>query len=319
MQLRTDVANWKAILRTSCCYGLALLWAASCAAQTANPALNPAQNPASISGDAPTASPLAADEAALRAEIAAHPDQAELLYRLGLMLRLEDKPKESLETYTRAAKLRKPDAGELRSVALDYVLLDDYTDAVHWLELAVGMEPGNVEVLYSLGRCYYSRGQFHEAEAMYLRVLQQTPDSLRAEENLGLAYDAENRPELAEPALRAAAGLADRQKSDEWPFLNLGAFLLDQGRAPEAVPFLAKAVSLAAKSALCHEKLGRALEESGKAAEGVKELETAVRLDPSNPNVHFELGHAYRQAGEMEKARTEFAESQRLRKVRDAK
>jgi tetratricopeptide (TPR) repeat protein len=309
------VVDLKTMLRTGYCFGLALLCITACLAQTANPALNPE----SISGDAPAVAPLAKDEAALRTEIAAHPDSAELLYQLGLMLRQENKPKESLETYTRAAKVRKPDAGELRSVALDYVLLDDYTDAVHWLEIAVGMEPANVEVLYSLGRCYYSRGQFHEAEEMYLRVLKQTPDSLRAEENLGLAYDAENRPELAEPALRAAAALADSQKSDEWPFLNLGAFLLDQGRAPEAVPFLEKAVGLAGKSAACHEKLGRALEESGKAAEGVKELETAVRLDPKNPNVHFELGHAYRQAGEMEKARAEFAESQRLRKVRDGK
>ena len=262
---------------------------------------------------------MAADEAALRAEIAAHPDSADLLYRLALTLREENKPKESLETYTQAAKLRKPDAMELRSVALNYVLLDDYTDAVHWLERASGMEPENVEVLYSLGRCYYSRGQYREAEETYLHLLKRTPDSLRAEENLGLAYDAENRPEMAEPALRAAAELANRQKSDEWPFLNLGAFLLDQGRPLEAVPFLEKAVGVAGKSPLCHEKLGRALEDSGKPAQGVKELETAVRLDPSNPNVHFELGHAYRQAGEMEMARAEFAESQRLRKIRDSK
>ena len=165
----------------------------------------------------------------------------------------------------------------------------------------------------------HQNGCSTEAEEMYLRVLKQTPDSLRAEENLGLAYDAENRPELAEPALRAAARLAEGQKSDEWPFLNLGVFLLDHGRAPAAVPFLEKAVGVAGNSAACHEKLGRALEDSGKPADGLKELEKAVRLDPSNPNVHFELGHAYRQAGEMEKARAEFAKSQRLRKVRDAK
>ena len=124
---------------------------------------------------------------------------------------------------------------------------------------------------------------------------------------------------MAEPALRAAAGLADRQKSDEWPSLNLVAFLLDHGRAPEATPILAKAVGRAGKSAICHEKLGRALEESGKAADGVKELETAVKLDSNNPNIHFELGHAYRHTGEMEKARAEFAESQRLRRERDGK
>lgn len=47
-----------------------------------------------------------------------------------------------------------------------------------------------------------------------------------------------------------------------------GSFLLDQGRPAEAVPFLEKAVGVAGKSAVCHEKLGRALEESGKALDG---------------------------------------------------
>ena len=140
----------KAILLAGFGCALALLSAAVCVAQTANPE----SNPASISGVAPAAAPLPADEAALRKEVAAHPDSADLLYRLAWMLRADNKPKESLEAYTQAANLRKPNAGELRSVALDYVLLDDYTDAVHWLEIAVGMEPGNVEVLYSLGRCY---------------------------------------------------------------------------------------------------------------------------------------------------------------------
>jgi tetratricopeptide (TPR) repeat protein len=259
------------------------------------------------------------DEAELRREIAAHPDSADLLYRLGLVLRGENKPKESLEIYTQAAGLRKPDAEELRSVALDYVLLDDYTDAVHWLEIAAGMAPEDMEVLYSLGRCYYSLGQYRKAEAMYLRVLERAPDNLRAEENLGLAYDAENRPEQAEPALRAAVAMAERQKSDEWPFLNLGSFLLEQGRPAEAAPYLEQAVRVAGKSAVCHEKLGRALEESGKEVDGVRELEIAVGLDPRNPNLHFELGHAYRQAGQPDKARAEFDESQRLRKERDAK
>lgn len=274
---------------------------------------------AGVSGWGQTSAESHSAEAELRRQVAAQPDSADLAYRLALTLREEDKPKESLEAYTRAATLRKPDADELRSVALDYVLLDDYTDAVHWLETAAGMEPKNAEVLYSLGRCYYTRGQYREAEAMYLRVLDITPNHLRAQENLGLAYDAENRPELAEPALRAAAELAETQKSDEWPFLNLGSFLLDQGRASDAVPFLKKAVGLAEKSALCHEKLGRALEESDKEADGVKELEMAVQLDPKNPNVHFELGHAYRRAGQDAKARVEFAESQRLRQERDAK
>ncbi len=251
-------------------------------------------------------------ESGLRRDLALHPDSASTLYKLGQVLRLENKPKESLETYTHAAQLQKPSAEQLRSVALDYVLLEDYTDAIHWLQIAVSMEPENADVLYSLGRCLYSQSLYPEAEAAFVRVLQIKPDHLKAEENLGLIYDYVNLPEKAEAALRKAAEWAGPDSKDEWPFLDLGGFLLDHDRAAESVPYLRHAEAINAASTACHEKLGRALVEIGDANGGIKELEIAARLDPKNAKMHFELGHAYRAAGEMEKSRAEFAISQSL-------
>jgi tetratricopeptide (TPR) repeat protein len=188
------------------------------------------------------------------------------------------------------------------------VLLDDYDDAVHWLRVALGKEPGNVDVLYSLGRCLYTKNLFPDAEKVYLRLLSLDPKHLKAEENLGLTYDAENDPRKAEEALRAAAQWAkERTLQDPWPFLDLGIFLLDQARADEAQPFLEKAVELDPQSAWGHEKLGMALVANGDSARGIHELQLAVGLAPKDPKAHFELGRAYRAAGQKEKARAEFA------------
>jgi tetratricopeptide (TPR) repeat protein len=259
-----------------------------------------------------TSGDLEAIESGLRQDFELHPDSAAILYKLGLVLRQENKPKESLETYTRAAQLQKPNAEQLRSVALDYVLLDDFDDAIHWLEIAVSFEPQNIDVLYSLGRCFYSKSRYSEAEQMFARVLAIKPDHLKAEENLGLIYDFVNQPDKAEAALRKAATWAGDESTDEWPFLDLGAFLLDHDRAAEAVPFLRRASSIGTKCGACREKLGRALVATGDASGGVKELETAVQLDPKNPKTHFQLGLAYRAMGEVEKARAEFAICQSL-------
>ena len=255
---------------------------------------------------------LAAIESGLRYDLRMHPDSASILYKLGLVLRQENKPKESLETYTKAAQLQKPGAEQLRSVALDYVLLDDYPDAVHWLQIAASFDPQNIDVLYSLGRCLYSQNKYPEAEEAFLRVLQIKPDHLKAEENLGLIYDFVSQPEKAEAALRTAAKWAGDESTDEWPFLDLGAFLLDHDRAPEAVPFLRRASTIASKCTACHEKLGRALLSAGDVTGGLKELEAAALLDPKNPKMHFQLGLAYRAAGNSEKSRAEFALSQSL-------
>jgi tetratricopeptide (TPR) repeat protein len=256
---------------------------------------------------------LAATEARLRASLASNPQSADTLYELALVLRQQNKPRESLETYTHAAQIQKPNAAQLHSVALDYVLLDDYDDAVRWLRVALGMEPDNIEILYSLGRCLYTSNLFPDAEKIYLRLLAIDPMHLKAEENLGLTYDAQNDPQRAEKYLRTAAQWAkERGLKDPWPYLDLGILLLDQARAADAQPFLEKAVELDPKSAWAHEKLGMALVANGDANRGTRELQLAVGLDPKDPKAHFELGRAYRAAGQQDKARAEFELSKSL-------
>jgi tetratricopeptide (TPR) repeat protein len=282
--------------------------------QQASPS-DPDHPPAlSVAQEEPRADPaLAEEETKLRKALERNPEKPADLYQLGLVLRQENKPQDSLQVYTRAAHLLKPNADQLRSVALDYVLLNDYSDAIHWLRIALTFDPNNVDVLYSLGRCLYTQSSFPQAQEAFTRVLELQPEHLKAEENLGLTLDAQNQPEAAEKALRTAAAWADqRSPQDEWPFLDLGNFLLDRGRQAEALPFLLKAAHIAPGSAATHEKLGRALVATGKPDDGINELQAAARLDPKNPKIHFELGHAYRDAGKLDQARAEFALSKKL-------
>lgn len=297
--------------------GLALLLAAGTHTVSAQQTPAKAAQPGGISLNLETAaqpdSALAETEVRLRASLQLNPQSADTLYELALVLREQNKSRESLETYTRAAQIQKPNVAQLRSVALDYVLLDDYDDAIRWLRVALGMEPNNTDVLYSLGRCLYTKSLFSDAEKVYLRLLALDPAHLKAEENLGLTYDAQNDPQQAEKALRTAAQWAkERGLQDPWPYLDLGVLLLDQARAAEAQPFLERAVELGPKSASAHEKLGIALVANGNPAHGIRELQLAVGLAPNDPKNHFELGRAYRDAGLKDKALAEFEISRSL-------
>jgi tetratricopeptide (TPR) repeat protein len=262
--------------------------------------------------------PQVPNEAALRDQLARNPQSPEVLYQLALVLRLKGQYRESLETYTRAAHLKKPGAMQLRSVALNYVQLNDYDDAIRWLRVAADMEPKDTDVLYSLGRCLYTQNLFAEAETAFINVLNIDPGHLKAQENLGLVYDAQNKPEMAEKALRTAARWADeRNIPDSWPYLDLGNLLLDQSRAKEAMPFLEKAAELAPNSAQCHEKFGHALRSTGDPNRAIRELETAIKLDPKDAKAHLELGRAYRDAGQEDKSRAEFEKSKSLYGTQD--
>src|SRR5712664_4145327 len=82
-----------------------------------------------------------AAETALRRYLLLHAASGDALYLLGYVLHRESKATESLETYTKAVQYRAPAGDDLKIVGLNYVLLNDYPDAIKWLEKAVEAEP----------------------------------------------------------------------------------------------------------------------------------------------------------------------------------
>ena len=235
-----------------------------------------------------------------------HPESADGLYMLGYVLNREDKPAESLRIYTRAAQLSMPKSDDLKIVAMDYVLLNDYPDAIKWMRQAIDFDPKNEPAWYGLGRCYYSQSSFGDAEKAFRYALQLDATDLRAQINLALTLEMLNEPRKADEEYRRAIALANADPhSDQWPYLDYGSFLLEEGKAAEAIPLLEKAIAIAPQCADCHGKLGRALEATAKNNAAVAELEKAVALDPKNAQLHYALGHAYQAAKMPDKAKKE--------------
>jgi Flp pilus assembly protein TadD len=79
-------------------------------------------------------------EVSLRPLIDADPKAPDPRYLLAYALMREDRPADSLKEYASAAALRTPTAAELREVALDYVLLNDLSDAERWMSRSLAMD-----------------------------------------------------------------------------------------------------------------------------------------------------------------------------------
>lgn len=257
-------------------------------------------------------------DAVLQQYAARHPDSADALYMLGYVLNREDKPAESLKTYTKAAQLSTPKSNDLKIVATDYVLLNDYPDAIQWMRRAIDFDPKNESAWYGLGRCYYSQSSFSDAGRAFRKALKLDPTDPRAQINLALTLEMLNEPVKADKEYGKAIALANATRhTDQWPYLDFASFLLEEGKAAEAIPLLEKAIAIAPQCAECHGKLGRALEATGKKNAAVTELEKAVALDPRDARLHYALGHAYRSAGMMEKAKKELAKTAKMYAAKD--
>ena len=252
-------------------------------------------------------------ETILRPLIAADPKAAEPRYLLAYALLREDKPADSLQEYTSAAALRKPTAADLRSVALDYVLLKDLGDAERWLTRSLEEDPKDAESWYAMGRLHYTQGRYGDALTCFKKTLALNPRSVKGENNLGLAYEALNRNDDAVQAYRTAiAWQKDEPAPSEQPLLNLAILLLHRNQMQEAQDLLEQAARIAPREPRIHENLGQVYLRTRRDADAVAEFGAAVKLAPGNPRYHFLLGQACRRNGDDGRAREEFAKSAAL-------
>jgi tetratricopeptide (TPR) repeat protein len=219
----------------------------------------------------------------------------------------EEKARASLAEFTAGAKYHDPGPSDLKTVALDYVLLGDYADADKWLTKMLEWTPNDSEGWYYLGRTKYNENRFAEAVSAFQQCLKLDPRNVKAEDNLGLSYAGLSRNAEAIAAYQQAiAWQAQSVSKNPGPYIDMGSLLLDLNRPQEAVTFLLQAVEIAPLESRAHELLGKAyarLEEFPKAQ---AELERAIELSPQSPNLHCMLAPVYRKQGLVEKAKAEF-------------
>ena len=275
--------------------------------------------------------------------LASHPANGEAAFLHAYLLFRENKAALSLAAYTHAATLATPRGGDLKIVALDYVLLEDNASAVHWLQRATELEPGDPEAWYFLGRSLFHQSLFPEARQAFEHTLRLTPDSVRARNNLGLTFEAENHLDDAAKEYRAAIAQDQLQRKSSsklssdagnpptetpsilprhppetasetraQPYLNLGSLLIRQSHSAAAVEALTEATEIASDCVACHQELGRAFAHLGRTRDARTQLEIAVKLRPQDAGLHYELGLLCQKDGDAAAAKAELMRSKEL-------
>ena len=234
-----------------------------------------------------------------------------LLYNTGdlsgsLVTYRDAKAKESLAEFTAGAKYHVPSAPDLKIVALDYLLLKDNNDADHWLTRSLQADPRDAQAWYYLGRTKYGKGQFTEAIEAFAQYLKLEPRNIKAETNVGLSYEALERPDEAAQAFQnAIAWQAESSAKDPEPFIELGHLYVNQNQPEKAVSYLTQSIAIFPLISKAHEELGKAYSLLNKFPEAQAELEKAIELTPQAPNLHCLLAPVYRKQGLTDKAKAE--------------
>ncbi|MDA8017022.1 MAG: tetratricopeptide repeat protein [Thermoanaerobaculia bacterium] len=114
-------------------------------------------------------------------------------------------------------------------------------EAVRWLRLAVGIDPGLASAWVNLGVALRRGGQLEDAEMAYKRALESDPSLHSAYQNLASLLRSEGR---IDEAIAYEQALAETPTRNPYTFLSLGDISLASGRLADAERFYRRAVQL---------------------------------------------------------------------------
>lgn len=257
-------------------------------------------------------------EQLLAAAIAREPEPRPLLMQIARVFMLDRKPLNAAVALKKAEVLRALDNRERQQLVMAYIAMrrDDW--ARPELERLLRDEPDNVMHTYWLARLDYNAGQYQSAIARLQDVVTRTPTFSRAHDNLGLCYEALNRPNEATLHYREAVRLTRLDDPPSaWPVLNLAILLRSGGDLAEAEALLREALRYDPDFGPGHYQLGVLLEQAGRLDDAVQALRRAVAADPTYAEPFYVLSRIARRQGRAAEADDALTTFQQLRGAKD--
>ncbi|CAG4892267.1 tetratricopeptide repeat protein [Paraburkholderia saeva] len=278
------------------------------------------------------------------AVLAGSPDEADVMFRLGVLAlqcgayddalawldrALSHASQEARYHFARAQVLATLQRFDEAIVTYRTLLASDATSADLWFALAstlqlsgdlcgaaaacesvIALDPAHVDALNNLGNCQRQLGDTAQAEVSYRRALAIQPDYVSALTNLGTLLQMRGQIDDAVALLNEAVQLMPDSPAS---LLNLGVARLEQRQFDEAATLLTRTLALDPQFPEAAYNLGNALHTLGKRREAQAQYRAAIALDPRHADAYNNLGNVCREFGEFEAALDAFDAALRIR------
>jgi Flp pilus assembly protein TadD len=192
-----------------------------------------------------------------------------------------------------------------KKLARELVARQEWAAAFAFADELHRARPNDAEVLVLRGTVYRERGLTAEAEADLLQAVQLDDQSAEAHAALGILYDVDQRPDVAEKQHRLAV---ERDPNNAAYLNNLGFSLFLRGKFQDAIKFYSQAARLTPTNRRLRTNLGFALAARGDFRRAAHEFDMGGSPAESKNN----LGFAYERKGDLKNAFDMYTEAARL-------
>ncbi len=211
---------------------------------------------------------------------------------LGEALQHEGQLKEAIASYLEALKIKPDSVNALVHLGTAYAAQGRIKEAITQFDEAVRVEPESATARYNLGLALAQLNRLDEAVEHYRAAIEHDEAFPDVHAALGNALVAMGQTDEAISQFRLEAGMNPRAVEAR---VNL-AVLLSKTDPKAAHGYLLEAIQTAPQNPQAQYNLGAFLLQQGKAAEAIGPLAEAVRLMPSHPRAKDELEKARRMA-----------------------
>lgn len=177
-----------------------------------------------------------------------------------------------------------------------------YKLAIHELELADSLKPGDFETLRQLGDAYLNDGDYTQADHALARALALQPDSVGAL-YLQAESDARQKKTLQAFQLLFKARKLAPQNTDV--IYLLARLSMNLAYYSDAIPLLEEGVKIAPKQPDLHAALGECYYGAGKIPDALNQFRLLIQIDPSASSYAF-MGLFYLHQGQFSQAQQYF-------------
>jgi tetratricopeptide (TPR) repeat protein len=237
---------------------------------------------------------------------------AELLSLQGAVAFMAGKMSASAEDFEQAAAIAPLKDTDTFTLAMALVNLRDDKRARVLIEDLAQRYPGHAVYTYWLGRLDYDQRRYEEAAEELRKAVALDPESARAWDSLGLAFDMQGQMDQALQAFQKAVELNRRlARPSPWPPHDLGFLLLRADKPNAAETALRESLRYDPKLAQTHYYLGRTLEKEGVETQAINEYAIAVSSDSASADACYSLAKLYRKMHRDREANEMFAEYRR--------
>lgn len=227
------------------------------------------------------------------------PQNAHILYRLGICQNRLQRRAAALENIKKAAELMPDNADYLTDAATISWQAGDQASADLYFKKALDKDPENARMFNNYGAFLMQIKNYAEVERNFLKAIELKPDYTEAHSNLGLYYYQAKNLDAAFRKMKDA--LSHRP---DWAdgYYHLGNMLKELHRDKEAEEAYRKAVELNPNDANMNNDMGSILRYLRKNDEALPYFKKALEINPGHETALYNLMNYFEQTNKIDEA-----------------